>query len=459
MKTTATIRSEIDKFLHHHRLTINQFARLSGVNSGTLSSILNGHRPMSMQQLDRITHCMGLEDGHFYDMYIDEFIFHLTPDWRRLGPLLQRCAQLDKLDSLDKAARIILDNVSYAPMLFELAESFYYSGRNEASMLLYECVAESEKSQHSERLALCQYRIFTLKLSDDQEKNLQAAVQFEPYIDKLDERYQLDAYKNLLNTYSALHRWEDAERLSRRMRQAAKMLYTENRNAYQVLDYPNKPVIFYILYSYLMESHTYKERGKFDKALELISYYQDPDWVDNPSQEELVITDQFSEWAKANRYLYRLLSGQPDSLDMYVEFISSNEDEIFHALTHIMVAANRYHLQVDHILERYKDYIAYKPRKSRIGTIDEQVNINNYTRLLAELGIYYLNAKRYEEGLAYIVDSLEYSIRIRSDKGMLRCMGLFEQFRPFASPEIQQRYQNLISEVQKLSVYAWLPMI
>lgn len=162
---------------------------------------------MSMQQLDKIAHCMGLEDGYFYDMYIDEVLFHLTTDWRRLGPFLQRCAELDKLDSLDKAARMAMDNVSYAPMLFELAESFYHSGRNEASMLLYECVAESEKSQHSERLALCQYRIFTLKLSDDQEKNLQAAVQFEPYIDKLDERYQLDAYKNLLNTYSALHRW------------------------------------------------------------------------------------------------------------------------------------------------------------------------------------------------------------------------------------------------------------
>jgi len=70
-----------------------------------------------------------------------------------------------------------------------------------------------------------------------------------------------------------------------------------------------------------------------------------------------------------------------------------------------------------------------------------------------------LNAKRYEQGLDYIVNSLEYSIRICSDKGMLRCMGLFEQFRPFASPEIQQRYQNLISGIQKLSVYAWMPVI
>ncbi|MFE0397594.1 hypothetical protein [Paenibacillus lactis] len=87
------------------------------------------------------------------------------------------------------------------------------------------------------------------------------------------------------------------------------------------------------------------------------------------------------------------------------------------------------------------------------------MTLNRYTRLLAELGIYYLNAKQYERGLAYIVDSFEYSIRIRSDKGMLRCMGLFEQFRLFASPQIQQRYQEMISEVQKLSVYAWMPVV
>ena len=52
-----------------------------------------------------------------------------------------------------------MENITYAPMLFEMAESFYNEKYN-ATAALYECVAESEKFQHSERLALCHYRLF-----------------------------------------------------------------------------------------------------------------------------------------------------------------------------------------------------------------------------------------------------------------------------------------------------------
>lgn len=160
MKTTATIRGEITKFLQDNELTLNQFARISGVNTGSLSSILNGNRPMSMNQLDRITSSIGHTEGFFYDRYISECIFHTTPDWRRLGVFLQRCAELGKLDCLQKAARLTMENINYAPLLFELAEELFNEENYKAAVILYECVAESEKFQHSERLALCHYRLF-----------------------------------------------------------------------------------------------------------------------------------------------------------------------------------------------------------------------------------------------------------------------------------------------------------
>ncbi|MGG4096625.1 helix-turn-helix domain-containing protein [Paenibacillus lautus] len=178
METTATIRGEIVKYLRNHRMTINQFAKLSGVNSGTLSNIINGNRPMSMHQLDRITEGMGLEEGHFYKLYITESIFHTTPDWRRL----ERCAELDKLDCLHRAARMTMENINYAPMLFDLAEDLFNGEKYKAATFLYACVAECEKLQYSERLALCQYRLFLIRLGENQEENLQAAVYFEPYM-------------------------------------------------------------------------------------------------------------------------------------------------------------------------------------------------------------------------------------------------------------------------------------
>jgi hypothetical protein len=124
-----------------------------------------------------------------------------------------------------------------------------------------------------------------------------------------------------------------------------------------------------------------------------------------------------------------------------------------------MVAANRYQLHVDPILDRFKEHLHYRSQQNELGKISDQVTINRYTRLLAELGIYYLNAKQYDHGLSYILDSLEYSIRIKSDNGMLRCMGIFEQFRHAATEDILKRYNELIRDVQKLSVYAWSPVV
>ncbi len=459
LKTTATISGEIERFINEHGMTINQLARTTGINSGTLSSIVNGRRPLSMKQLDLITSVMGLEEGHFYELYINECIFHSTPDWRRLGPFLYRCAELSKLDCLDTAVRMTLDNTTYLPMLYELAETFVQEAKYKAALLLYECVAESEKYQHSERLALCHYRLFKHRIENNQESNGRAVVLFEPYIERLNEADQLDAYLHVINVSLPLDRWDSIRNLAERMGKKARIQYENGNYLDTDSGKPNQPIIFYVLYYYMVLENYYAQLEDYERALEYVSLYDFPDWIVNPSDEERKILNQFHEWAIANRYLYRLLSGDREVLPEYIEYISTREDEIFTAICNIVLAANRHKMKIDHVLERFKDYLVYKSQRNIIAPVNEQVTLNNYTRLLAELGIYYLNAKQYERGLAYIVDSFEYAIRIRSDKGMLRCMGLFEQFRSFASPEIQQRYQELINEVQKLSVYAWMPVV
>lgn len=448
---TATIREQIEDFLNRHEFTINRFAEISEVNSGTLSSILNGNRPISMQQLDRITAAMGLEEGYFYDLYINECIFHATPDWRRLGPFLHRCAELGKLDCLDRCVRLTMDNTSYAPLLFDTAEHFFKEGKREAAVLLYKSVAESERFQHSERLALCQYRLFTLGLSDDQEANLQAAVYFEPFVDRLDEMYQLDALVDSINVNSSLHRWNKMNELADTMGNRSMIQYKRRNFTNHREDHPKHPLIFYILYSYLIKAKFHSEIGNFEDALHYVSIYSDPDFVNEPSSEELKIITQFKEWAVANRYLYQLKAGQVEVLDDYVEYVSTRENEIFPAMCEIMVVANRYKLHVDHILERFKSYLLYRDQKYHIGKVSKQVTLDNYTRLLAELGIYYLNNNAIDRGLKYVLESLSNAVIINSNKGILRCIGLFEEYRNFSTSEEKQEFKKLISEVYKFN--------
>jgi len=448
---TATIREQIEGFLHKNELTINRFAEISEVNSGTLSNILNGNRPISMHQLDRITEAMSLEEGYFYDLYINECIFHATPDWRRLGPFLHRCAELGKLDCLDQCVRLTMDNTSYAPLLFDTAEHFFKEGKREAAVLLYKSVAESERFQHSERLALCQYRLFKLGLSDDQEANLRAAVYFEPYIERLDEVYQLDALIDLINVNGSIHRWDKVEELAGQMLHKAMVEYNYNESQKNYEVKRNRLLIFYILYAYLSLENSYSERGDYEKALNYVSQYANPTWIIEPSNNELQVIDQFKKWAVANRYLYQLMVGKSEVLSEYVDYVSGYDEEIFPALCHIMIAANRHKFDVDDILEEYKDHLVYKEHRYDLGKITSQVTLERYTRLLAELGIYYLNSKQYDKGIGFILESLDYSIRINSNHGMLRCMALFEQYRDFMPVDSQKRYTILVSEVQNLN--------
>ena len=136
LEHTTRIRSELEKYIKSKGMTNSQFAEKAGINPGTISAIINGARPIAMRQLDLIIAGMDLEEGSLYDLYIDDSFIDLPPNWRRLQPLLYRCAELNKLDCMRRVLGIVMDNLSYLPGLFETAEEFYALGYSEAAIIL-----------------------------------------------------------------------------------------------------------------------------------------------------------------------------------------------------------------------------------------------------------------------------------------------------------------------------------
>ncbi|QQZ64107.1 helix-turn-helix transcriptional regulator [Paenibacillus sonchi] len=424
-------------------MSISQFAERSGIHSGTLSNMLHGRRPIAMQQLDRVTRAMGLAEGYYYDLYIDNYIVDGSSDWRRVGPLLQRCAELGKLDSIHRVVRIVTDKLQYLPALFDTAEELYAQGNSAAAALLYECVAESEKYQHSERLALCQYRLFRIGLCEDQDENLRLANQFESYVERLDEADQLDALKHLADVFASRHRWDKVDEMAERLGQKSDIYYkywNKNKNQKQ----PTRPLIYYILYAYLLKSLVCDECGDYQKAIYYASLYVDINWIENPvSEEESRVIEQFKEWGTANTYLYRLMSGELEVLPEYVNYVESRENEIFPALFKIMQAANRYEANVDDILLKFNSHLSCREQHSRLGKFNQQITDDRYTHLHIELATYYLGHERFEIGFYYLMDSLESSVRMRNDYNIVRCVGLFEKYRSVALQEQTSLYKKL----------------
>ncbi|MDT0125026.1 transcriptional regulator [Paenibacillus sp. RRE4] len=372
MESVPTIKIHIEKYMRENDLKLQHFSDITGINVGTLSAILKGSRPMSMNQLNQITLAMGLEKGYFYESYGVESFIESTPHWRRLEPYLYECAELGKLDSIQQVIIHVTDDRSYIEELFGVAESLYGKGMNEAALILYRCVADCEKYQHSERLALCQYRIFLLQKTLSKFDNLKAAIKFEPYIDKLNEELQLDAIKDVANLYATIHVWDRvldlAEKLEQRVEFQLNFRSGKRKTKPRVSFYP---IFSYRAYANLLKATVAERRKQYKKALKYTDVYEDiMNGIENPTEEERELIERFKGWAEGNRYLYTLLLGDFNILDDYLSYLNANPKEILTAFVYIVKAANQCSYDIDRALDKFKTHINnIKSRKLCKGNI------------------------------------------------------------------------------------------
>ncbi len=450
MKSTM-ILTELNSYIKQHELTIRQFALELGINVGTVSHILNGTRKLTVNQLDRITEVMGFPKGHYYTEFIREYLEENNPDWRRIRPLLFNCVELDKLDCITETVNLLLDNLMYSPLLFDVAEELFQSEKYSAAEILYENVADSERKQHSERLALCQYRLFTIRIGKDQMQNFKTACQFEPFVDRLDEILQLDALKDLANVYRSLRLWDRVEIFAREMEHKARILYFTEEHSKNTffLEQQNKlsrPLFVYIAYAKLLDACASEGRGDYGQALQYTNEYADLSWVKETDEATKYWMRLFIEWAQANTYSNNLLNGNLEVLSDYVAYVEKRPNEILSALLNILYAANRFNFNADSILQLFKSEIkAYEPQTNDM--YEDQVIPDHFAGFLYELALYYLRNCDYINGFKITMQGLEYSVKINKEDIIIKYVGLFEQFRNEASCEVSEMYKNLIKKV------------
>jgi transcriptional regulator with XRE-family HTH domain len=458
MKHTPTIRAELDSYLQQKGLSLAQFGQLAGMNRGIVSAIVTGNKSMSVNQLDLITEAMDLPEGYFYDLFIENYIIDTPPNMRRIEPFLFRCAELDKLDAISRVVGAIMDNLLYSPKLFEIAEELLKQGRHAAALLLYEGVAEAEKYQHSERLAVCQYRIFTIQVGNDQSRNLKAATLFESFVERLDEIEQLDALKDLANVYRSLRKWDKVEEVARTMRAKAEIQYTlEHQQQSRMRDESSKklsrPLFVYIAYADLLCSGSCEAKGDYHQALQYTYAYTNLDWVLEKDEDTQYWMGLFQNWAEGNTYVYKLLSGDVSVLNDYVQYIIASSDkvdkEMIVKLLNVMFAANRFQLDVNDILKRFEMIIDSFVQQPSSDMYTYQVVPEQTTRFKYELAKYYLNRGNYSYGFRYLLDVLSKSLANNKESFFIRCIRLFEQFKQFADVRTFIKYESLVSVGQR----------
>ncbi|MET3210090.1 UNVERIFIED_CONTAM: hypothetical protein ABIC26_003038 [Paenibacillus sp. PvR008] len=453
MSNTTTILAELIKYMNEHDINISDLSRKSKMNTGTVSGLVNGNRKFSVYQLDRITEAMGHPVGYYYERYIPECLADTSPNWRRMSPYLESCAKLNKLDCIQQVVNMLLDKLSYATPLFELAEQFFEDGLYEAAAILYENVALTENKQYSGRLALCQYRIFVAKQGDDQEENYDAVVQFQTYVERLDEADQLDALRDLVNACRSLRKWDKAHKFATTLGNKAEIQYKIDQQHHAKSEHTKKsfyPPFVYWAFSHLIRAEVCDAKKDYETGLQHIQKYADLSWVEEKDETTLKWRNQFKEWANANTYVNRLLAGEVNVLPDYVDYISSRKEEVLPALDIIVEAANQYHFDVDDILKQFEvDISSYLEEQNVESFYTQRFITGRYIHFSKELAVYYFNKSNFADGFTFLLSCLEKSTLINNKSYIIKCVKLYDSYQEYASSETKGAYRNLINEVDE----------
>ncbi len=119
-------------------------------------------------------------------------------------------------------------------------------------------------------------------------------------------------------------------------------------------------------------------------------------------------------------------------------------------LLNIMMAANRYQIDVDDILQQFETEIDFiTQQQSSADMYSLQVVPEQLMRFKYELAKYYLNRGNYLYGFRFLLDVLSKSLAINKEAFFISCIKLFEQFKPFADFRLCTKYESLVREGRK----------
>lgn len=447
-----SIRSTIEQYMLDHHINLSAFAKLSGVNRGMISKMLNGNPPesCSVTQLDLLTQAMDLQAGELYPLYVNESMSEQL-HWRRAKPFLLRCAELHRLDCLEQMVELISEDQKHVSWLFTTAEELFALQYMDAAAILYEATVEIDQTKFSERLIMSYYRLFKIYNSDPK-RGFEAALQFIPYRIHLPEHYALDGLIMLADTYAIREDWEKVEKYADELRKLAKGIY--RTKSWQSESFkPLRPLVYYYAQGYLYKGSSYEQRQMFNENKICISEYSDLSWFEGLEEEGEQIVKRFKIYAEGNYLINELKFGKFIMIPKYIDFIIKYPSEILDGLITLIDTANKFKIFIDSELQQLSDYIEKIDEFSNVSnpegiSYSETIQNYRYSAFFKKYGIYLLRKKEYSKAIKNILKSLEISVNISNNDRMINStMILFEMNRDNSSDLQKAIYSDICREV------------
>jgi len=442
MDNLVTLRTELEQEIARQGYSLSSFSKASGINRGILSATLNGNppKPMSINQLDRMSITLGKPEGWLYEQFIEEsFSEHGKANWRRIRPLLLRCMEIRRNDLIERTLYLLMEDPNHVGHVFELAEEQVQAGATVETVPFYKCVIENERNYQSERLAVSQYRVFRASLGHNIEENLKAALAFEPFRHRLPEHLKLDALLKLANIHYTVQDWKVSIKFGAELVELSSAIYknSQKRKVQSMIPLLIRPLVRYFGHGHLVQFTAYEHMEMYEEARRHLKEFSDLSWFQGMDSEGEKQARLFKYYAQFNELNLELLSGNISILPKYLNLIEKHPEEVLPCLFIIIKSANKHHYDIDYLLEKY-DHILYPQdllqaihelQPEHNPHLDVPVDISRYINIYYQLALYQCNKKRYDQRLERVLLALESSVEKYNRGRIMDCLNLFKKLR------------------------------
>ncbi|MNW31591.1 hypothetical protein D3C74_85150 [compost metagenome] len=206
--------------------------------------------------------------------------------------------------------------------------------------------------------------------------------------------------RELLNTYRSLRKWSEMDQFAQVLASKAEICHGLD---YKIYEKDGKvsnslyPPFVYWAFAHLIQAEVCDANKDHESALNHIRKYADLSWVKQEDEITLKWKNQFKEWAVANTYVNRLMSGDASVIPEYIAYFSSKKEETLSVIDNIIKAANRYNFNVDDILEQFKAEIqSFLKEQIQLGVYTQQIITERFTHLSNELAKEYTSPETKE---------------------------------------------------------------
>jgi hypothetical protein len=257
------------------------------------------------------------------------------------------------------------------------------------------------------------------------------------------DSFDLDTQVKLLRLAYSLDNWKQLSTFGEKLYQNALQAY--NLAKINPIDQVNleRPILYYVGYSKLMEGLAYQKMFEYNKARNCIDIYANWNWIKEPDEIEQNEIDIFTKFSQINSIVIDILEGDHSRLNYYISIIKEDKQELTAGLLTLLEANSINKLDL-HQIEKICDEHA----QLSVAKSFQPKDIPLYLKFLYEYTKYKINEANYSVAIQVLLNCFLINVTLnKGDLLLIKYVALFEKIRTYASPEHLQKYQTILSEV------------